>query len=362
MRPLRPSIRTEGRLPLTHRGFTLIELLVVIAIIAILIGLLLPAVQKVREAAARTQCMNNVKQMSLAVHNANDANGKLPPLAGTYGSAYYAPLFFHILPFIEQDNTLKAANTGGYIVPMYNTRVPPVTGPFLRTTAIKTYKCPSDPTLNSNIATDWLPGDSSYGGNWQVFGDRTRPDPAPLALTAANYWTAYASAWDGKGSIPGTFSDGTSNTVVFAEKLAYCPGTKRNTGVNFSGINPSHNHGGTWWYRGVFNSDTFSGSPPTTSDSFPGDRLSAVFGGGRGNDGTRWYTGVNSMFQISPRNATSASGISHCDRGVASGAHSGGLLVGLGDGSVRMLSANMNAATWWAALTPSGGEVQGTDW
>jgi prepilin-type N-terminal cleavage/methylation domain-containing protein len=358
MRPLRPSARPEGRRPLPQRGFTLIELLVVIAIIAILIGLLLPAVQKVREAAARMTCQNNIKQMSLALHNCNDANGRLPPMAGTFGQAYYAPLFFHLLPFIEQENVLKMANISGYIVPTWQTPGP-TPGSFLRQTRVKIYQCPSDPTLDRNVATDWLPGDASYGANWQVFGDRTRPDQPPLGLTDPNYWTAYASAWDGRANIPATFADGTSNTVVFAEKLAYCPGTKRNTGALFAGINASHAHGGTWWYRGVFNVNTFSGAPPGTNDSFPGDRLSAVFGGGRGNDNTRWYTGVNSMFQLSPRAPTAQTG--HCDRGAPSGFHTG-LVVGLGDGSVRVLAPSMNPITWWAALTPSGGEVLGNDW
>src|SRR5689334_5439694 len=90
-------------------GFTLIELLVVIAIIAILIGLLVPAVQKVREAAARVKCANNMKQLSLATHNCNDTMGRMPPQAATFGGAWYGPLFFHLLPYIEQNNTWNGA-------------------------------------------------------------------------------------------------------------------------------------------------------------------------------------------------------------------------------------------------------------
>jgi len=289
------------------RGFTLIELLVVIAIIAILIGLLLPAVQKVREAAARMQCANNLKQLSLAVTNCADTNAQqIPPSIGLYPATVDTwvgaegngdgGIYLFLLPYIEQGNLYKAS----YAKPEPNDRNGGLgtysqwTSP-IQNSRVKTLICPSDFTQNSGEG-----GRASYGANGQVFRH--------------NY------KWGGVGlaTFPASIGDGTSNTIFFTEKLAHC-----NSGTYYDNYWPD-------W------------GPIINSSDNPG-------GGG--------ITGPASIFQPKP-----SGNPANCDGYRASSPHTNGINAALGDGSVRFISTGVSPNTWWGAMTPAGGEVPGSNW
>jgi prepilin-type N-terminal cleavage/methylation domain-containing protein len=202
----------------TSSGFTLIELLVVIAIIAILIGLLLPAVQKVREAAARMSCSNNLKQMGLAIANYASSNSdKLPGgMQYTPSNGQWSPFFWSLMPYIEQQNLYNATviNTGA----SWNNSGGGV--------PIKTFLCPSDPTPSNGLAANANPWACiSYVRNYQLFDTVTSVSSQNLSQYTI-------------GNIP----DGSSNTMGLWERYA-------TTNGQYTGLPAHYNECNTWGYN-----------------------------------------------------------------------------------------------------------------
>src|SRR5262249_38177389 len=212
-----PMTRTLNKT--TRRGFSLIELLVVIAIIAILIGLLLPAVQKVREEASRVKCDNNLKQLGLAAHNYHDQHQHLPPGTGYYPTSrngVFGTFFFHLLPYFEQGNLFSSALG---VVPF-----PPPDGPTsvyypgnnnVYSQRVPVFLCPSDSSISSDgvVAINGFPfGLSCYGPNALIAGN------AELTVKP------YKLNPQGKARLT-DITDGTSNTILYAEKYARCTNT-----------------------------------------------------------------------------------------------------------------------------------------
>jgi prepilin-type N-terminal cleavage/methylation domain-containing protein/prepilin-type processing-associated H-X9-DG protein len=324
-----------------RRAFTLVELLVVIAIIAVLIGLLLPAVQKVREAAARMKCQNNLKQLGLACQNFSDSNdGRMPYMTDTTPDTptqcALLSLFYALLPYFEQDALYKRFNPAD--PDSYNRDSG--TNPGVALVVLPGLTCPSD---SSNSPSD----------TYFAVGFVNSPPPpfhSPFSgrYACGNYVANGLVFRTNAATFPTTLSDGTSSTILFAERYRLCNGT------------PAF-----WaWGGNGPNNPSFAFLP------LPGGGATGMFapdiplrlnGGGQvlgavGLVPVGPGTVVKSVpFQRAPKSAD-------CDSSLAQTPHSGGMQVGMGDGSVRSVSSSISQVTFWGAATPSGGEVLGGDW
>jgi prepilin-type N-terminal cleavage/methylation domain-containing protein/prepilin-type processing-associated H-X9-DG protein len=326
-------------------AFTLIELLVVIAIIAILIGLLLPAVQKVREAAARMQCQNNLKQISLGMHNYHDVRGGLPPGVGAYGCCW-GTWAMAILPYVEQDNMWRLfVNFDGndltgirYGQGTNHTNV--------TSKRLKVFNCPtdSDAPLFSGMTHH------NYGvnyGNTNMYGTTV----SGVAFGGAPF-RGYPAGWltdtvmqstygwaqpdsdkqakfpqHGKAGQPlgviHQISDGSSNTLLVAELI------KGQGGNDLRGF--------IWWG----NASGF------TAFNLPNSNAPDVMTGGACNVAATWNIPCTTINSQSFPKMSSA-------RSLHTG---GGVNVAYCDGHVGWISNAINLAVWRGLSTTQGGEV-----
>jgi len=339
-------------------GFTLIELLVVIAIIAVLIALLLPAVQSAREAARRAQCVNNLKQIGLGVHNYESSNSTFPQ--GTRGCCWGTWLI-PLLPFVEQQALFNAWNSAG------NNAVGPDEGLFryagvtnitVTSTRISAYMCPSDGNNTSltGIAVDLGNGvvrsvtSQNYVANFGNISHQQGTPGSPFLPYYVDNGITYnfmgapfadvgaplsdIAAGGGQGATGGivriaSISDGLSNTMMFSEVLVGV------TGSHFDLRGFSH------WAYGA----SFSGFlTPNTSKP---DLMQDI-----------GYCMYDAQYRINPPCAAGPNGLVMT---AARSRHSGGVNVAFCDGSVKFIKNSVSQPTYMAISSAKGGEVVSSD-
>jgi prepilin-type N-terminal cleavage/methylation domain-containing protein/prepilin-type processing-associated H-X9-DG protein len=317
-----------------RRGFTLIELLVVIAIIGILIALLLPAVQKIRDAAARIQCQNNLKQMGLAFHNYENANSFFPPaytvVLSTPGSTSWGT---YLLPYLEQDPLYRQYDRNGGISSAQNLAV--------ISTPVKIFQCPAAPQANRTYTDGPVPG-SAFVSTWGATPISWTASAGDYTATTGVRENTLNACWAGGGggdrdgvleatpqATPGApftgtrvlaITDGTSNTILVGE-LAGRPATYR-AGRQVATFAPFQ---GAGWGDALNGENWFIGS---------------LF------DGTEPAHGGPCVV-----NCTNSRG-----RGLYS-FHTGAANILLADGSVRSVSSNLNQCTFAYLVTKKKGDI-----
>ncbi|MBN9122215.1 MAG: DUF1559 domain-containing protein [Planctomycetes bacterium] len=322
-----------------RRGFTLIELLVVIAIIAILIGLLLPAVQKVREAAARMSCSNNLKQLGLALHNYHDQNNKMPPgcepdknSSGAVTASWRSSWKVYILPHIEQQNIFQGwsfTSSSGYSNAANTGRVNNIT--------IKTYRCPS-----SNLPDFYS---TSYNaGSIEMFTTYVGVAGSSADTTASS--GSYGIVSGGGILYPNSkvtmvgITDGTSNTLLVGEQSSHLRDSNNQPIIgSFNAITSQGPHG---WTMGA-NGD--NREPPNYQSG--GDN--------------RAFNTTTVRYPINQNGMSNNCGNGTCDNTGTnlpfSSGHSGGANMLMADGSVRFMTNSVPLQTLQWLATRAGGET-----
>ncbi len=317
-----------------RRGFTLIELLVVIAIIAVLVGLLVPAVQKVREAANRMSSSNNLKQIGIALHNCHDANNKLPTVHGCFPTtgngddwnnrripAAFGTQQYFLLPFIEQDNLYKS--------PEVNNNGRDSSQSWRLTKSVKTYMAPNDSSLPADGLTWGGRGATSYSANWHAFGG------------------GWGEDWQigGKARIPASFPDGTSNTIGYVERPAICGDPSAPTGTGYveriwgeDGQNAgpiAQKYTANVWFTPMYHASIPGGYDPTPPANYP----------------TAYFTSP----QIQP-------GPKVCDPTRLQTLSGGVMQAVMMDGSVKAINASISVVTLGRAFMRNDDLPMGSDW
>ena len=355
----------------TRRGFTLIELLVVIAIIGVLIALLLPAVQAAREAARRSQCTNNLKQLGLAVHNYADQNKVLPmqtlfPTAQVESWGWSYGWGLGVLPFMEQTPLYNAFNFSLGIFGNANGNTFQQGNNTVMNTKVGVFLCPSDatriPPANPYAATHYV---GNYGGPGQL---------ASPGTNGAFSGTIIPNAWYNDGNLGPIgwegIVDGTSNTALFSERLLGIVGS------------PSVLLSSSDAKRSIFNvtatAPAGSGAAGATTlvsacKSLPSSTTS-VRSNGNGYTwfaGYPWHLAVNAYNHVGAPNSISCNLTSDQGGWLSFGGplgsvppssnHPGGVNMAMADGSVRFIKDSVNLQTFWALGTRKGNEAISSD-
>jgi prepilin-type N-terminal cleavage/methylation domain-containing protein/prepilin-type processing-associated H-X9-DG protein len=338
-------------------AFTLVELLVVIAIIGILIGLLLPAVQKIRAAAARIQCENNLKQIGLALHNHNDTKGQLP-----YGKSASYPGFWprwsahsQILPFLEQDNVYRQLD---FTQPPWvgqdsdnGCNNPQILANVACHTYIKVFHCPANPSEETIQGSDGViyPG-NNYVGNQGTTFMCDQGDSVSLHSTVAPTARANGVFYNQSRVRLTDITDGTSNTVMFSEHLRspglFNPRVSMYMMPETTTLDDTH----------TVCQELDPYTTPTICDSY--------------SDCWAWGETCCTLYNhVSTPNSRTCGAIPFPGPQInmamdvpASSAHQNGVNVVLCDGSVHFVSNSVSLATWRALGTRNEGDIPGSDW